>query len=85
MVDISSTGLGAEAFSAQLLAERSVAVVPGSGFGLRPQLDDRGALVAMDTDSHADNLVRIAFCVNPEVLKSGVDELLAFVDERKVR
>jgi aspartate aminotransferase len=85
MVDISSTGLGAEAFSAQLLAERSVAVVPGSGFGLRPQLDDRGALVAMDTDPHADNLVRIAFCVDPEVLKSGVDALLAFVGERKAR
>ncbi|MEV8378891.1 pyridoxal phosphate-dependent aminotransferase [Kribbella sp. NPDC056861] len=85
MLDISSTGLGAEAFSAQLLEERGVAVVPGSGFGLRPQLDDRGGLVAMETDAGADKLVRIAFCVDPEVLKSGVDALLAFVQDRNVR
>ncbi|QNE17030.1 pyridoxal phosphate-dependent aminotransferase [Kribbella qitaiheensis] len=85
MLDISCTGLSAEDFTAQLLEERGVAVVPGSGFGLRPQLDDRGALVAMETDAKAGDLVRIAFCVDPEVLKSGVAELLAFVQDRNVR
>ncbi|GAA0583892.1 pyridoxal phosphate-dependent aminotransferase [Kribbella sandramycini] len=82
MLDVSKAGLSAEDFAARLLEERGVAVVAGSGFGLRPQLDKHGGLTAMETDPNAGKLVRIAFCVDPKVLQSGVDALLEFGRDR---
>lgn len=82
MLDITGTGPKAERFAAELLDRARVAVVPGSGFALRPQLNAVGNLVAMDTASFADGLVRIAFCVSPAALEAGVARLLEFVRDR---
>jgi aspartate aminotransferase len=80
MVDVARTGLDAEEFAARLLDERNVAVVPGTGFALRPSLDDAGRVRSITPAPWSRHLLRIAFCVDPEVLRTGVSELIDFTD-----
>ncbi|MCK2216167.1 pyridoxal phosphate-dependent aminotransferase [Actinomadura sp. ATCC 31491] len=81
MLDIARSGLDAETFAARLLRERRVAVVPGTGFALQPGLDGAGAVRSIEPAPWSHRLVRIAFCVAPEVLREGVARLLDFVAE----
>jgi aspartate aminotransferase len=81
MLDVSRTGLDAETFALRLLERKHVAVVAGNGFALRPQLDDRGHIHAHDYAPWARHLIRIAFCVDPLWLETGVRKILEFVDE----
>ncbi|MDT3728350.1 pyridoxal phosphate-dependent aminotransferase [Streptomyces sp. DSM 41972] len=81
MLDVARTGLDAETFAPRLLETKGVAVVPGEGFAMRPDADDRGRVHSHDYAPWARNLVRIAFCVDPAALETGVTRLLEFVDE----
>jgi aspartate aminotransferase len=81
LVDIGCSGLDAETFAARLLKSKHVAVVPGTGFALRPTLDATGAVRSIEPEPWAHRLVRLAFCVGPQVLEHGVSRLLDFVGE----
>ncbi|MFI1190974.1 pyridoxal phosphate-dependent aminotransferase [Streptomyces californicus] len=81
MLDVSRTGLDAETFADRLLASKGVAVVPGEGFAMRPDADDRGRVRDHDYAPWARHLVRVAFCVDPAALETGVNRLIEFVDE----
>ncbi|MEV7618391.1 pyridoxal phosphate-dependent aminotransferase [Streptomyces sp. NPDC089799] len=81
MLDVERTGLDAETFAERLLESKGVAVVPGNGFAMRPQLDAQGRISSHDYAPWARHLVRIAFCVDPEALETGVRKILEFVDE----
>jgi aspartate aminotransferase len=81
MVDVARTGLDAETFALRLLERKGVAVVAGNGFAMRPRLDDRGHIRAHDYAPWARHLIRIAFCVDPAWLETGVRKILEFVDE----
>ncbi len=75
MLDISATGLESEEFSRRLLAETRTCVVPGSGFALRPRFDDRGDITGVTSTARSGKLVRVAFCVAPDVLAEGTERL----------
>lgn len=81
MLDVARTGLDAETFALRLLERTGVAVVAGNGFAMRPQLDDRGHIRTHDYAPWAQHLIRIAFCVDPGWLETGVRHILEFVDE----
>ncbi|MFE7806545.1 pyridoxal phosphate-dependent aminotransferase [Streptomyces sp. NPDC057430] len=81
MLDVARTGLDAETFATRLLESKGVAVVPGEGFAMRPDADDRGRVRSHDYAPWARHLVRVAFCVDPTSLETGVTRLLEFVDE----
>jgi aspartate aminotransferase len=81
MLDVARTGLDAETFAMRLLERKGVAVVPGNGFAMRPDVDDRGHIRSHDYAPWARHLVRIAFCVDPVSLETGVHRLMEFVDE----
>lgn len=81
MLDVARTGLDAETFATRLLESKGVAVVPGNGFAMRPEVDDMGRIVSHDYAPWARHLVRIAFCVDPDALETGVRAILEFVDE----
>ncbi|GIJ32673.1 pyridoxal phosphate-dependent aminotransferase [Verrucosispora sp. WMMD703] len=81
MLDVARTGLDAETFALRLLERKGVAVVAGNGFAMRPQLDDQGHIRAHDYAPWARHLVRVAFCVDPGWLETGVRKILEFVDE----
>ncbi|MEU6756826.1 pyridoxal phosphate-dependent aminotransferase [Streptomyces sp. NPDC046685] len=81
MLDVSRTGLDAETFATRLLESKGVAVVPGNGFAMRPDVDDQGRIRSHDYAPWAQHLVRIAFCVDPASLETGVRLLLEFVEE----
>ncbi|MGW1373906.1 pyridoxal phosphate-dependent aminotransferase [Streptomyces sp. NPDC002446] len=81
MLDVGRTGLDAETFATRLLERKGVAVVPGNGFAMRPELDDRGRVRSYDYAPWARHLVRIAFCVDPAWLETGVRKIVEFVDE----
>jgi aspartate aminotransferase len=81
MVDIGCTGMDSETFAERLLRERNVAVVPGSGFALRPRITPSGELVDVTFEPSSARLIRIAFCIAPDELAAGVRHILEFVDE----
>ncbi|MFG2292828.1 pyridoxal phosphate-dependent aminotransferase [Streptomyces sp. NPDC048603] len=81
MLDVARTGLDAETFAARLLERKGVAVVPGNGFAMRPELDAQGRIASHDYAPWARHLVRIAFCVDPAALETGVRKILEFVAE----
>ncbi|WP_432931911.1 pyridoxal phosphate-dependent aminotransferase [Microbispora sp. CA-135349] len=81
MLDVGRTGLDAETFAMRLLERTGVAVVAGNGFAMRPDVDDRGRIRSHDYAPWARHLIRIAFCVDPAWLETGVQRLLEFVDE----
>lgn len=81
LLDVASTGLTAEEFTARLLDATNVAVVPGTGFAQLPQLDARGRVTSTAPSPRSRHLIRIALCVAPEVLQSGVRRLLEFTRE----
>jgi aspartate aminotransferase len=81
MLDVGRTGLDAETFAMRLLESKGVAVVPGNGFAMRPDVDDRGHIRSHDYAPWARHLIRVAFCVDPTWLETGVHRLLEFVDE----
>lgn len=78
VLDVASTGLKATDFAAGLLQASDVAVAPGSGFALRPQLDASGTVVACDAAEGAGSLLRIAFCGEPALVESGVRAIVEF-------
>jgi aspartate/methionine/tyrosine aminotransferase len=82
-IDISSTGLTADSFADQLLAEQHVAVVPGSGFGLQPEVLSGGRL-HFTPHSLANVCVRICFAVPEERLREGITRLAAFIAAHRV-
>jgi aspartate aminotransferase len=81
-VDISSTGMCADEFADRLLAERHVAVVPGSGFGLRPEYLGGGRL-RFTPHPRAANCVRVCFSVPEELLREGVTRLAEFIQRNR--
>ncbi len=78
MLDVGRTGLDAERFAAGLLATHNVAVAPGGGFALRPELDHQGRVTSAPPDPDARNLVRLAFCGDPAELDAGVAALVRY-------
>ncbi len=81
MLDVGRTGLDAETFATRLLERTGVAVVPGNGFAMRPEVDDHGRILSYDYAPWARHLIRVAFCVDPTWLETGVRRLVEFVDE----
>ena len=77
-IDISCTGLSADDFADRLLAEKHVAVVPGSGFGLQPQQLPDGRL-QFKPHAMANSCVRLCFAVPEAQLREGVKRLGAFI------
>ncbi|MER7080134.1 aspartate aminotransferase [Saccharopolyspora kobensis] len=81
MLDVARTGLDSEEFALRLLESKGVAVVAGNGFAMRPDVDERGHIRSHDFAPWARHLIRIAFCVDPAELETGVQRLLEFVGE----
>jgi aspartate aminotransferase len=81
VLDVAPTGLTAQEFADGLLASRNVAVVPGNGFALMPTVDGRGRVTSIEPAPWSHHLVRIAVCVESQVLHDGVRELLEFSRE----
>ncbi|WP_203182933.1 pyridoxal phosphate-dependent aminotransferase [Streptomyces pratensis] len=81
MLDVARTGLDSETFATRLLEQKGVAVVPGNGFAMRPEVDGQGRIRSHDFAPWARHLVRIAFCVDPVALETGVRKIVEFADE----
>jgi aspartate aminotransferase len=77
-LDISATGLDADAFADALLAEEQVAVVPGSGFGLIPRRLPQGGL-SFSPNELARRCVRLCFATPADRLREGVARLGRFI------
>ncbi|BFU45487.1 pyridoxal phosphate-dependent aminotransferase [Krasilnikovia sp. MM14-A1004] len=82
VLDVSRTGLDAEAFAGELLSDHGVAVAPATGFALQPRLDDAGRVLEAPAAPWSRHLVRIAFCGDPVALRAGVERLVAFAAAR---
>jgi aspartate aminotransferase len=78
ILDVASTGMSSEEFARRLLEECDVAVVRGSGFARVPRLDAHGRVIDMAPSPWANSLLRIAFCVDRDVLRRGVDRIVEF-------
>lgn len=78
ILDVGVTGMSSREFARRLLDECDVAVVRGSGFARVPRLDVYGRITAMTPSPWADTLVRIAFCVDRDILRRGVDRIVEF-------
>ena len=78
VLDVSSTGLSATDFVQGLLEETGVALVRGTGFAQIPETDEHGRIIKMTSSPWAQSLVRMAFCVDPEVLARGVEKIVAY-------
>lgn len=85
ILDLGITGMSSGEFANGLLDESGVAVVPGSGFARLPSLDAFGRVTSMTPSPWADHLVRIAFCVDRDVLQEGVDRIVKFSNRRHNR
>lgn len=83
ILDVGITGMPSKEFAHRLLDECDVAVVPGSGFARVPILDTFGRVTSMTPSPWADHLVRIAFCVDRDVLQEGVDRIVEFSARRQ--
>lgn len=79
LLDLRAFGVGAEEFTARLLADHGTAVALGRGFCLRPELDAAARVVGVGESPAARHLVRIAFCGDGEQLAVGVERLLSAV------
>jgi aspartate aminotransferase len=80
-VDISSTGMDADAFGAALLAEKHVSVVPGDSFGLQPTLHGDGT-TTFAAGERARRCVRLCFAVPEDRLREGVKRIAEFIQSR---
>jgi aspartate aminotransferase len=89
MADVSSTGMSGDAFAEALLREERVAVAPGVGFAIQPDVGPDGIPGAMPHPSgapaypsnpKANQRVRIAFCVSDEELREGLTRMVRFAD-----
>jgi aspartate aminotransferase len=80
-IDISATGLPAEAFAAELLEEQHVAVVPGDSFGLQPTWHADGT-TTFAAGERAQRCVRLCFAVPEARLDEGVRRIAAFIRSR---
>lgn len=78
VLDVAPTGLTGEEFAGRLLRARDVAVVPGSGFSLTPELDAAGRVVSSEPAPWSRHLIRVALCGEPGALRRGIGELLDF-------
>ncbi|MYW03139.1 pyridoxal phosphate-dependent aminotransferase [Streptomyces sp. SID3343] len=77
LLDLASTGLDADVFAAELLAEHGTAVAPGRGFALRPIIDANCRVTGLGQSPRSHGLLRIAFCGDGDLLAAGVERLLA--------
>ncbi len=76
-LDVSASGLSGDEFADRLLAEEGVAVVPGSGFSLRPErIADR---VEFRPSPKGDRCVRVCFAVPEDRLRTGIPRLAEFL------
>ena len=89
MADVSSTGMSGDAFAEALLREERVAVAPGVGFAIQPEVGPDGIPTAMPhasgapaypSNPKASQRVRIAFCVSDEELREGLTRMVRFAD-----
>lgn len=78
VLDVSSSGLGAEAFAAGLIETEHVAVAPASGFALRPVLDPQGRVVTAEPAPSSANLIRIAICGARDDVAEGAQRIARF-------
>lgn len=83
MLDISSSGLSGDMFSSELLKEENVAVVAGDAFMLQPQFNEFGKFMRMGRNCAASNLIRLAFCVRPDMLEVGLQGILNFIEKKR--
>lgn len=75
-LDISATGLDGDTFADKLLAEEHVAVVPGSGFGLRPSAE--ATAPGYETGELANRCVRLCFGAPADRLAEGIRRFASF-------
>lgn len=75
LLNLERYGIMGEPFAASLLEHYGVAVAPASGFALRPKYSQAGKVLSIQPDISSRYLLRIAFCVDPFLLKQGVDRL----------
>lgn len=89
MADVSSTGMSGDAFAEALLREERVAVAPGVGFAIQPEVGPDGipnavahpsGAPAYPSNPKASQRVRIAFCVSDEELREGLTRMVRFAD-----
>ena len=78
VLDVSSTGLSATDFTQGILEATGVALVRGTGFACLPEIDEYGRIIEMTSPPWAQSLVRMAFCVDPEVLTQGVEKIVTY-------
>lgn len=89
MADVSSTGMSGDEFARALLREERVAVAPGVGFAMQPDVGPDGIPRATPHESGAPEYaanpkarqrVRIAFCVSDEELREGLTRMVRFAE-----
>lgn len=94
MADVSSTGMTGDEFAVALLREERVAVAPGVGFAIQPDVGPDGipravphesGAPAYPTNPKASHRVRIAFCVSDEELKEGLTRMVRFADRVRAK
>lgn len=79
LLDIGRTGMSAEDFAAALLEQQAVALAPGRGFALRPELASDGRILSIGVDPSATHYLRLAFCGAPDVVRDGVSRIAEWV------
>jgi aspartate aminotransferase len=94
MADVSSTGMTGDEFAVALLREERVAVAPGVGFAIQPDVGPDGipravphesGAPAYPTNPKASHRVRIAFCVSDEELREGLTRMVRFADRVRAK
>jgi aspartate/methionine/tyrosine aminotransferase len=80
MADVSSTGMSGDEFAVALLREERMAVAPGVGFAIQPEIGPDGIPRA---DPKASQRVRIAFCVSDEDLREGLTRMVRFAERAR--
>ena len=94
MADVSSTGMTGDEFAQALLREERVAVAPGVGFAIQPDVGPDGipravphesGAPAYPTNPKASHRVRIAFCVSDEELREGLTRMVRFADRVRAK
>jgi aspartate/methionine/tyrosine aminotransferase len=92
MADVSSTGMSGDEFAVALLREERVAVAPGVGFAIQPEIGPDGIPRAEPHESGAPSYpanpkasqrVRIAFCVSDEDLREGLTRMVRFAERAR--
>jgi aspartate aminotransferase len=77
-IDVSATGMDAEAFAAELLERAHVSVVPGDSFGLQPTHHADGT-TTFAAGERSRRCVRLCFAVPEARLVEGVQRIAGFI------